>query len=64
MLNTLIYILVVGVVIGIIWWVADYLPVPEPLNKILKVVSVVIGCIIVIYALLGMTGTVSPLSLR
>lgn len=56
MLHTLIYLLVVCVVIGVIWWVADYLPVPEPLNKLIKVVSVVIGVIIIIYALLGLAG--------
>jgi hypothetical protein len=56
MINTLIYLLIVCVVIGIVWWVADYLPVPQPLNKLIKVVSIVIGCIIIIYALLGLAG--------
>lgn len=56
MLNTLVYLLVVCVVIGLVWWVADYLPVPEPLNKLIKVVSIVIGVIIIIYALLGLGG--------
>jgi hypothetical protein len=56
MIATLIYLLIVCVVIGVIWWVVDYLPVPEPLNKLIKVVSIVIGVIIIIYALLGLTG--------
>ena len=56
MLGTLIYLLVVCVVIGLVWWVVDYLPVPEPLNKLIKVVSIVIGVIIIIYALLGLAG--------
>jgi hypothetical protein len=60
MLNTLVYLLVICVVIGIIWWVADYLPVPQPLNKLLKIVSVVIGCIAIIYALLGMAHVPLP----
>jgi len=60
MLGTLIYLLVVCVVIGVIWWVADYLPVPEPLNKLIKVVSIVIGAIIIIYALLGLAGMPVP----
>jgi len=53
MINSLIYLLVVCVVIGLVWWIVDYLPVPEPLNKLIKVVSIVIGCIAIIYALLG-----------
>lgn len=60
MIHTLIYILVVGVIIGLIWWIVDYLPVPPPLNKLIKVVSIVIGCIVVIYALLGMAGAPLP----
>lgn len=56
MLGTLVYLLVVCIVIGVVWWLADYLPVPEPLNKLLKVVSIVIGVIIFIYALLGIAG--------
>jgi len=60
MLGTLIYLLVVCVVIGVIWWVADYLPVPEPLNKLLKIVSIIVGVIIIIYALLGLTGQPMP----
>lgn len=60
MIHTLIYILVIGVIIGVIWWVVDYLPVPPPLNKLLKVVSIVIGAIAIIYALLGMAGAPLP----
>ena len=56
MIGTLIYLLIVCVVIGLVWWVCDYLPVPEPLNKLIKVVSIVIGVIIIIYALLGLAG--------
>lgn len=60
MLGTLIYLLIVCIVIGLVWWVVDYLPVPEPLNKLIKVVSIVIGVIVIIYALLGLAGTPLP----
>jgi preprotein translocase subunit SecE len=56
MIHTLIYVLVVCIVIGLVWWVADWLPIPEPLNKLVKLVSVVIGVIVIIYALLGIAG--------
>lgn len=56
MIATLIYLLVVCVIIGLVWWIVDYLPVPEPLNKLIKVVSIVIGCIVIIYALLSIAG--------
>lgn len=61
MLNILVTLLIVAVVIGLIWWVCDYLPVPEPLNKMVKIISMVVGVIIVIYALLGLIGAAPPL---
>lgn len=56
MIGTLVYLLVVCVIIGLVWWIVDYLPVPEPLNKLIKVVTIVIGAIIIIYALLSIAG--------
>ena len=56
MLELLIYIIVVMLVIGIAWWLVDYIPVPAPLNKIVKIVIIVVGAIALIYALLGLSG--------
>jgi len=63
MINTLVMLLVVGIIIGMIWWLCDYLPVPEPLNKLIKIVSIVIGVIVIVYALLGIAGMVPPLAI-
>jgi multisubunit Na+/H+ antiporter MnhB subunit len=54
MIGFLITLLVIGLVVGLVWWVMDYLPVPEPFNKIIKLVCVVVFVIYVIYALLGL----------
>ena len=62
MIHTLVYLLVVCIVIGIVWWLIDYLPVPEPLNKLIKVVTIVIGAIVIIYALLGIAGMAPQLA--
>jgi len=56
MLGTLIYVVVVAVVIAFVWWLMDYMPAPEPMNKAVKILSIVIGMIVVIYALLGLVG--------
>ena len=56
MISTLVYVLIVAVIIGLVWWVVDYLPVPEPLNKLIKIVSIVIGVIVIIYALMSLIG--------
>ena len=62
MIGTLLQVLVTAVVVGIIWWVCDFLPVPEPLNKLIKVVSVVVGAVAICYALLGIAGVVPRLA--
>jgi len=60
MLAQLIYVLIIAVVVGIIWWVCDYLPVPQPLNKLIKILSIVIGVIAIIYALLRLVPGAIP----
>lgn len=56
MVSLLVYLLVIGLLVGLIWYVCDALPIPQPLNKIIKIVAVVIGCLIVIIALLNLAG--------
>jgi hypothetical protein len=56
MISILIYILVVALVVGLIYYVVDALGVPEPLNRIVKVVAMVVGCLIVIMVLLQIGG--------
>ena len=41
-----IYVLVVGLIVGLVYWIADAVPLPQPLNKIVKLVAVVIGVLI------------------
>ena len=55
-MHILITLLVVCLVVGLIYYVADALPIPQPLNKIVKIVAMVIGCLIIIFALLGLAG--------
>jgi hypothetical protein len=38
--------------------------VPEPLNRLVKILAIVIGAIAIIYALLGLVGAVPPLAIR
>lgn len=64
MINILITVLVVCLVVGLIYYVVDALSVPEPLNKIAKVASIVIGCLIIILALLGLAGYNTGLPIR
>ena len=56
MIGILVYVLVVAIVIGLAFWLCDFLPVPEPLNRMVKMIAIVIGVIVIIYALLSLAG--------
>jgi len=56
MINVLITILVVCLLVGLIYYVVDAFGVPEPLNKAAKVTAIVIGVLVIVFALLGIAG--------
>lgn len=64
MISVLIQLLVVLLVVGVIWWLLDYLPVPEPLNRIAKVIVIVVGAIILVVLLLNVAGVNTGISVR
>ena len=56
MINALIYMLMVFIIIGLVIYILDAIPVPEPLNRIGKLVAIVIGVLVVIMVLLRLAG--------
>jgi hypothetical protein len=64
MISLLIYILVVGLIVGLIYYVCDALPIPQPLNKIVKIASMVIGVLVIILALMQVAGIDTGMPLR
>ena len=64
MISLLITLFVVCLIVGLIWYVVDAIPVPDPLNRIAKIVSVVIGCLIIIMLLLDVAGYNTGVRLR
>jgi hypothetical protein len=60
----LIYLIVLGVVIALVYYLADAIPFPAPLNRIVKVVAVVIGCLVLILLLLQLVGMGPGLNIR
>lgn len=62
LLNLLVYLLVVGLIVGAIHYVCDTLPIREPFNRMIKLVSVVIGVVIIVIVLLQLlTGGLAEL---
>jgi multisubunit Na+/H+ antiporter MnhB subunit len=60
MLGALITILVIAIVAGLIYWVLDAIPVPQPLNRFAKIAIVVLAVVALIYVLLGAGGISIP----
>lgn len=56
MITLLVNILVVLMVLGLFYWVVTMIPLPPPVRQVAMVVVAVIGCIALIYLLLGATG--------
>jgi len=65
MIDLLVWLAVFVIVAVVIWWVLSQLSLPEPLQKIVLIVVVVIGAIILISLLLNFTGHANiPLRLQ
>lgn len=60
MIGALITILVIVIVAGLVYWVLDAIPVPQPLNRFAKIAIVIIAVIALIYVLLGLGGVSIP----
>lgn len=53
LVNFVIYLIIVGGVCWLLVWLVDYCTLPQPFNKVAKVVIAVVGVLICISALLG-----------
>jgi hypothetical protein len=60
MVHLVIYLVVVGLVAWLLMFLLDYIPVPQPFNKIGKVIIMVLSVLIVIFLLLDLVGGGAP----
>lgn len=54
--SVLLYVVIVGLVFWLLWWVVEQVGLPEPFHKIAKVLLVLISAFIVLNILLGLLG--------
>lgn len=52
----LIQIIVVGLVFGLLWWLISFIGLPEPFNKVVRVILAVAAVIFLISILLSVAG--------
>ena len=51
-----VWIIVVGLIFGLLWWLIDYVKLAEPFAKVARVVLAVAAVVFLINALLGLVG--------
>lgn len=56
MITSLLYLVIVAIVLGLIYWVVTQLPFLAPFANIIRIVVIVIFVIYVIYFLMGFLG--------
>lgn len=56
MIGVLVTIIIVAMLCGLAYWVCDAIPVPQPMNKFVKIIAMVVGCIVIILALASLAG--------
>jgi hypothetical protein len=60
----LLYLVIVALVLGLIYWVTTQIPFLQPFAHIIRVICVVIFVIYVIYLLMGFLGVHAPVLTR
>ena len=60
MIGALIHLIIVALILGLVYWVATMLPIPEPFKQIVVVVVLVVALIILLLLLLQLAGISAP----
>jgi hypothetical protein len=56
LLGLIIYLVVAGLICWLLWWLIDFIGIPEPFHKVAKVIVAVVAVIVIINVLLGIGG--------
>lgn len=67
-ISLVIYIVIVGLIFWLIWWFIGYVGLPEPFNKIVRVLVGLVALLFALNLLLSLVGTpvlhLAPLKLK
>jgi len=56
LVQIIVYLIVGGLIFWLLWWLVDYIGLPEPFNKVARVVLAIFAVLFVIGVLLHLTG--------
>lgn len=54
--TVIVYLIIAGVVFWLLWWLVDYVGLPEPFRKVANVFLAVLAVLVVIGVLLSLVG--------
>lgn len=54
--SAVIWVIVAGLIFWLLTWLVAYVGIPEPFNKVARVIIAVVAVLILINAILGLTG--------
>ena len=57
LMQILMQIIIVGVVCWLLWWLVGFAGLPEPFNKIARIIIAVVAVFFLINLMLGLSGT-------
>ena len=57
LLSLVVWVIVAGAICALLWWLVDFIGLPEPFRKVAKGVIAVVAVIFLINLLLGLVGT-------
>lgn len=55
-LNVVLYLIVAGLVFGLLWWLVGYCGLPEPFNRVARVVLAVLAVLVIVGILFSIVG--------
>ena len=64
LLHLIIWIVIVAVIFWCVWWFVGYVGLPEPFNKVARVLIGLVALIVVLYLLLALLGPVPSIGLH
>lgn len=56
LISLIVYLIVVGLIFGLVWWFLGVLAIPEPFGKIVRILVALIAFLIVLSVLLQLLG--------
>jgi hypothetical protein len=63
LVSFVVWLIVLGSIFGLLWWLVGFAGLPEPFNKVARVAIAVIAVLLLINLLLGIVGT-APFHLK